>query len=171
MKKQKFEVMMNLAEQMVSDFESGKFGYICAIGHYDFARELLEDLIFNEVPVGGLIELHDPYWKGYGDEFIVSVADDGVTIEQAKLDGKDGYLDIEADKIYVHEKCNSKIIQKLHSDLDEIYEIGFELDEEECKKCDEDELYSDEKPSCRYIVVKKSRGNTISDLIDFMLGW
>ena len=172
MKRQKFEIMMELADQMVADFESGKYGYICAIGHYDFAKELLEDLIIDQVPIAGLIELHDAEWKGYTDEFIVSLTDEGVTIEQAKFDGKEDYLNIEADKIYVHEMCNSKIIPKLNSEMDKIYEVCFEMSEDECKDCPFCDDYDDEPEECiqkpRYKVgyIKVDNSEKMRDFIE-----
>lgn len=153
MEKITFYDIQSVADEMEDLYNDGVFmvGVVCK---YDIARELIADLCMTNLNVGviNLYALED-----YDKEYQVSVYDDAIhcTPLYATHDrgyDNEGYLFTSATIMYIHQDCNSKLLQCIEAD--EIYEIGIE----EIDEIDDEEDTLPSGPS--YINVKRTGDGT-----------
>lgn len=100
---------------------------------YEDAKQIIRELILTGACTVGNIELYEPEWDGYEDEYYLSVSkfDDEWQIWcQPAFDVDKGiYLYGEADICYILDNCNSRILHQLKSHI--VYETHVdEMNEE-----------------------------------------
>lgn len=134
MKRLDFEDVSHLAETMISMLGDVNDDYpvITAYGNYDVIRKLLEELISDGFGIIGSIYLEDIDSSGYDKEFALYLTGDGVATYKM-FDG-DRYFNEFPDIAFVHEECNSKILDYIESKF--VYEFGYEEDEDDEYDCD-----------------------------------
>ena len=134
LKRVKFNCIYELAEIMtmyVDDEENDNYPIISAYCKFDVAKELIETLVRMSNSIGCILELNDNDVSGYDKEFVVYLTKDGVTCEPTYRE--DSYYHGGGDISYVHEDCNSKLLDYIESDV--VFEFGFS-DEDSCEpKC------------------------------------
>lgn len=146
----------------LSDYDD-EYPVITAYGKYDVIKELLEEFIANGFEISGDICLESPDSTGYEKEFALYLTEDGVSVCKIFEDGR--YLNEYPDVAFVHEDCNSKMLQYIESKL--VYEFAFDDSDDEledeydiscCDDCDyyecDNRLYSD-KIKCNESVADK----------------
>ena len=123
---------------------------ISVYGKYDVIKELLEDLIASGVSIANEIELQDYDVAHYDKEFVLYLTKNGVNVEKT-FDVYDvTYLYGGGDISFVHEDCNSKLLNYVDSKT--IYEFGYdEIDDEDECDCDRCE-YSDNDEDDGYTI-------------------
>lgn len=124
----------------LSDYDD-EYPVITAYGKYEVIKELLEEFIANGFEISGDICLETPDSTGYEKEFALYLTEDGVSVCKIFEDGR--YLNEYPDVAFVHEDCNSKMLQYIESKL--IYEFAFD-DDEDVYVCGKDVL--EEFPCC-----------------------
>lgn len=136
MKRIEFEDVSHLAETMIAMLGGIDDDYpvITAYGKYEVIRELLEELIADGFGIYKSIELEDYEISNYDKEYALDLFEDGVCVY--KMWNEDHYLLGESDVAFVHEECNSKILDYIDSKF--VYEFG----------CEEDEFDNDEYDCC-----------------------
>ena len=98
--------------------------------YYD-AKEIIRELVNIGYGIAFINEFAAPEWNNYDDAFTISLYDDGIWCEPVKREN--GYILIEADKVYIFDDCNSKILTNIEAN--DVYEVS--LDEDcDCDKCD-----------------------------------
>lgn len=118
---------------------------ITIIGHYEFAKALFRELIFCGFDIGCCVELEEPDIDNYHNEYFVDIREGNVSVEKAwheKNEWHDaGYLTCMSKVVFVHEDCNSKVLEKINSEL--VFEVavenyGDDLDDMDCDEncCD-----------------------------------
>lgn len=115
--------------------------FVC---RYLDAKEILRELIYYDYTFRN-IELENPEFGGYDDEYYISLYNDEIWCEKAKCGDKDDYLLAESDVVYISGECNSKILEKIDAS-EKIYEYHINTSDDEyddfcdCsydhKKCD-----------------------------------
>lgn len=133
MKRLDFEDVSHLAETMISMLGDVNDDYpvITAYGNYDVIRKLLEELISDGFGIIGSIYLEDIDSSGYDKEFALYLTEDGVATY--KMFDEDRYFNEFPDIAFVHEECNSKILDYIESKF--VYEFGYEEDEDDEYDC------------------------------------
>ena len=110
-------------------------GVICK---YNTAKILISELVSHGY-ILGFVELSNADWDGYDKEFCISIFQgEEITCEKIWNFKKDNYITCGAGVMFVHDKCNSKIINKISSDI--VYELELDCDCD-CKEC---EYYEDD---------------------------
>ena len=56
------------------------------VAKYDHAKEILRELVFYDYDLK-FVELADPEWDNYEDEYVISIVRDEIFCEKLKLDG------------------------------------------------------------------------------------
>ena len=133
MERIEFESVQELAEIMDTYIENkldeseDNYPIISVYAKCDIAKELIETLILFGNRLGSIIELEDYEMSHYDKEFVVYLTENGVTCEKVFVD--DEYRNGEADIVFLHEDCNSRLID--HIDDGDVFEFGFESDEDD----------------------------------------
>lgn len=154
MKRINLECICKLAENMTvyvnNNSKCGDYPIISAYCKFDVARDLVESLIKMGNSLGNIIELEEYEMSYYDKEFVIYLSKDGIACE--KCYHENTYYYGGGDISYVHEDCNSKLLDYIESDV--IFEFGFK-DEDSCEPmcgseccgccdCDEDDDYPHE---------------------------
>lgn len=142
-----FESFEDLAFEVVEKMQCVEDG-IDIIALYDDAREIIRELILTGACTVGSMELHDPEWCGYNQEFYITVSkviDDEWTIwcEPAMRENETEYIYGEADICYLLDNCSSHIIPRIKSSV--LYETSIvDEDAEEgicmCPECQKERM-------------------------------
>lgn len=121
------------------DFED-----VAIIAKYEEARQIIKELLCLGYEIHS-IELNDPEFDGYDEEYIISLCntgDDGdIWCEPMVREGN--YITDESSIIYVLDNCSSEVLKHLDSEC--IFEVGID-DEYGCDEC-ECACKKDEKPT------------------------
>lgn len=156
MKRLEFECICELAETMhnyiMSNSSENEYPVVSVYCDLINAKILIEALIEMGNPIGSIIELEDYEMSYYDKEYVIYLSEDGITCEKTYREGH--YYNGDADITFVHEDCNSKLLN--HIDSEVIYKFGFTGDSEEdfdaddecacnececaCKKDEEDSM-------------------------------
>lgn len=96
----------------------------CIIGKYESVKQALSELFTLEDFMPCEIELHDSFWDGYTDEYIVSCDGNDVYCEPVKRNGK--YLYFENDYIFAMPDCSKDAINHIKSELP--HKVLFKVD-------------------------------------------
>jgi hypothetical protein len=104
--------MMNILETAVNNYPT-----IYVYGHYNIVKFLLEVLISKGVPIDRHICLEEYDVNFYDKEFALCLTKDGVYVEKIWHDDskwhKAGYLTSMCNVAFVHEDCNSSLLNIL----------------------------------------------------------
>lgn len=132
-----YEEFVSLVDNVFTDIrEKDSYNDISIIAKYEEAREIMRELVaFGYTPCG--IELREPEWGGYNDEYILSLAnldgEDEFFCEPMCRDGH--YIVDESTVIYVLDNCSSKVVSLCRGE--EVFEVCVGCDF--CEDDDEDE--------------------------------
>lgn len=94
------------------------------VAKYDHAKEILRELVFYDYDLK-FVELADPEWDNYEDEYVISIVCDEIFCEKLKLDGR--YCMLSPKFVFFDESANSKCVKYFESDM----KYEFEITEEE----------------------------------------
>ena len=108
------------------------FTGINIVAHYDEALEILNYLVKNTDFDMEFIEISDPYWDNYCDEFIVSIDDNGhINCQKAIYEGRKDYINVN-EFTFVSADTNSKFVVQ-NKDIPMIeFSLGESDDECDC---------------------------------------
>lgn len=109
---------------------------VTVYGDYEIIKHILESLIRCDVNIDLGIELEDYDFSGYVREYVLSLSKEGVCVEKLwhETDTFNGYYGSESNVAFVHEDCNSKLLNSIDSDL--VIEFGYKESEESDEKKD-----------------------------------
>lgn len=131
--------------------------FVSVIAKYDEAKEILQELVYYDYKLRS-IELENPEFYDYEDEYEISVAYGDIYCAKFKTD--DGYLNSNANIVYVLDNVNSKVIKHLH-DATMLYEVHIgDYEDECCDECEEECGLKDNKYNVR--VSDDQHGFTLS---------
>ena len=140
-----YEDFTDAVADIYNDFcDDDNFDDVSVIAKYDDAREIITELICKGYEIHS-IELNDPEFDGYDEEYIISLCntgDDGdIWCEPMVREGS--YITDESSVIYVLDNCSSDVLK--HLDGKFIYEVSIGEDDD-CEECSECACKHDEKP-------------------------
>lgn len=141
-----FEDFASLACDIADKFDMVKddFGDIAIIAKYEEAKEIIAELVCIGYPLVSL-DIRQPEWENYRDEFVISLNVDGIWCEPMKRNGE--YLTDTSDIIYILDNCSSRTISYCRGDI--VFEVGIVNDEEcdydECCGCCDDNCECDKE--------------------------
>ena len=125
MKRLEFDCIFDLADIMdtyvKSNISDDKYPSISVFAPFEIAKILIEDLILLGNSLGCIVELEDYEMSHYDKEYCIELTEDGISSE--KIYHKDRYYDGGGDISYVHEDCNSKLLNHIESET--VYEFGI----------------------------------------------
>lgn len=160
MKKVHFKDVAALAEDIMDKFliateDDEDYGSVAVVGGFEDIRELTKRFIKCGFDINS-IELHDPNWLDYYNEYVFELDSSGICVEKAVRESKDftiggtnlkpfhidgGYFYVEATNVYVLTPTNFDMTKARKIDDEdlnsEIYvvEIG-DVVKEKCSCCD-----------------------------------
>lgn len=141
-----------LADKMLCclSMSENEFPQICAFGKYAVIKELLADLIRNGINISHGIDLENYEAQHYDKEYVLYLDHFGVTVEKMWHEDnewhKAGYYDTDCDVAFVHEDCNSKILNSIESNKI----LGFDLSELDLS----DNCTAYEESNCLTVTIK-----------------
>lgn len=133
MKRFEFGTVYDFTQRVIEVFEDElSEHYVSVYGKYDFIKQVLEYLIGEGYPIANEINLQDYDVDEYGKEFVLYLIEDGINVEKV-WHKKDEYHDAgyyygESSVAFVHDKCNSKLLKYIQSNI--IFEVNI-FDEED----------------------------------------
>lgn len=134
--------------------DDDNFDDVSVIAKYDDAREIITELICKGYEIHS-IELNDPEFDGYDEEYIISLCntgDDGdIWCEPMVREGN--YITDESSVIYVLDNCSSDVLK--HLDGKFIYEVSIGEDDD-CEECSECACKKDDKPTTSTVSSKSA---------------
>lgn len=134
------ESLANCMSELADVVGITSVGTICK---YNTAKILISELISHGY-ILEFVELSSADWDGYDKEFCVSIFQgEEITCEKIWNSNKDDYITCGADIMFVHDKCNSKIINKISSDIVYELELDCDCDCKECEHYEDDFEYDD----------------------------
>lgn len=110
------------------------------VAKYDNAKEILKELVFYDYDIK-FIELADPEWDNYEDEYVISIVCDEVFCEKLKLSGR--YCMLSPKFVFFDEDANSKCIKYFESDMKYEFQLTDEEEDNDidqmidCHDCDD----------------------------------
>lgn len=113
------------------------FFTISVVSHYNIMKDIINYLAKNTGFVLCNIELEEPTYRDYEDEYILTVDSNGeIWCQKAKVDGR--YIHVEDDITFVHSDVNSKFVVINKNAC--LIEFGFSSEEEfecncNCSEC------------------------------------
>lgn len=141
MKKLWFEDVECLCLDIVDKFENflDADNDISVLAKYEVAKEVISELcLYYDIQS---VHIERPDWDFYEDEYLVSVNYDGIWCMPAKTEN--GYLSDDNTILYVHEDCNSKVLNSIKGNI----VVEFAICELDCE-CNEECLDFDEEFEC-----------------------
>lgn len=94
---------------------------VSVIAKYDKVRDIIKELLCIGYDIC-CIDIHDPGYGGYDDEYIISLFERNIFCEPFKREND--YVDDESAIIYVSNDANSKCLSHIKSDEIYCFEIG-----------------------------------------------
>lgn len=150
LKRLEFNCVFDLAETLLKMFNaSTEYSAISVYGHYDVIKCLLEDLIMSGVEIANEIELQEYSVSNYDKEFVLYLTERGVNVEKTYNDNT--YIYGSCDISFVHENCNSKLLDYAESKT--VYEFGITEYNKDESDFDEDEYM--EEDNCKEVCCHK----------------
>lgn len=126
MKRLNFENIKDLVSNISEKFnELNIDNEVSIISKYERVKEIIAELVRLDYPISS-INLEQPTYNNYYDEYIISLCDDGIFCEPMKRENR--YLNDKSTIIYVSDDCNSKVLSHLHASI--MYEFGVETEGE-----------------------------------------
>ena len=131
--------IIDVALMAMDEVTDGKT--VCLSFFYKDACDLVKELLTYELVAIESIELEDPLWDGYQDEYLITLTDEGdkvaLSCEKLKMKGRDSYLGFDADTLIVGSDVHYAVIQ--NNEHPEAETIEVVLDEDcECEEEDDD---------------------------------
>lgn len=129
-----YEDFVTLVSDVYNEITTNdEYNTVAIIARYDDAKEIVHELCDLGYYLGNI---YDGFGSkaicGYSDEYIITIFENEISIEQAKV-GKD-YLCVEAECVFVLSNCNSKILSKVFSEIS-TFEVVIGEEEENCSCC------------------------------------
>lgn len=113
-----------------------EYNTVAIIAKYDEAKEIIRELCNFGHYIGNVYgDFNSKKICGYSDEYIITIFENEVSIEQAKL-GKE-YLCVETECVFILSNCNSKILSKIFSEIS-TFEVTIGEEDDDCGCCCED---------------------------------
>lgn len=115
--------------------------YVSVVAKYEEAKEIIRELVYYDYGIAQ-IEVNDPNWDDYDDEYEISVINGEIFCSKMKSNNK--YLTSYASVVFFMEDVNSKCISAFP---EAIFEYEVQIDDEcddmccECKKDDNISFY------------------------------
>ena len=132
-----FDSIESLCVHYMSVVSCNKFASI--IAKYEDAKQIVTEL----VKLGSImefVELTDPLWDGYNDEFVITIFQPENELYCSKLKSSDGeYLHDDSETVFIMGNCNSKLLSYLSGN--DIREVAIVEDDDEW----DDELCDDNR--------------------------
>lgn len=113
--------------ELLHDFDRN----VSFVARYDHAKEILRELVFYDYDLK-FVELADPEWDNYEDEYVISIVCDEIFCEKLKLDGR--YCMLSPKFVFFDESANSKCVKYFESDMKYEFQI---TNEKECDDTDQ----------------------------------
>ena len=163
MDRKEYKNILDLAIEMDkyvhNSHSDDEYNIVSAYVPYEIAKELVETLVILGNHLGAIVELEDYEMSNYDKEYVIYLSPDGIASE--KIYHEDGHYYGGGDISYVHEDCNSKLLNYVDSKT--IYEFGFVEDNEDECDCSECHCQKDEKPVATSKSVYKVNGKEVSE--------
>lgn len=103
---------------------------------YDDAKEIIQELLYYDYSLIN-VELEEPDFSGYRDEYYISIYNDNIWCEKAKNSKDDIYLLGESDIVLISGDSNSGILKQLDSNVATYeYSLDGDCDNEYDDFCD-----------------------------------
>lgn len=103
--------------------------YVSVVAKYDEAKEIIRELVFYGYEIAS-IEINDPSWDNYDDEYDISVINGEIFCSKMKL--RDKYLRSYASIVFFMEDVNSKCISSFP---EAIFKYEVQIDNGCCERC------------------------------------
>lgn len=156
-----------LADKMLYclSISESEFPQICVFGKYSIIKKLLAELIRNGIDISHGIDLEDYEAQHYDKESVLYLDHFGITVEKMWHEDnewhKAGYYETDCDVAFVHEDCNSKILNSIVSNKI----LGFDLSELDLSA----NSTADEESNCLTVTIKchldaEEAMNTINEM-------
>ena len=84
--------------------------FVSIIADFYIARDIIKELSTCHFPIIS-VDIECPEISEYKDEYIITLTQSGLFCEKFNRNGK--YIDLIADKVFVHEDCNSKCLKSI----------------------------------------------------------
>lgn len=123
------EFCEELNECIETIYDANEDKYVSVVAKYDEAKEIIRELVYYDYNIAQ-IEIEDPSWDGYNDEFEVSVINGEIFCSKIKYNDK--YLGLCSSIVFFMEDVNSKCISAFP---DAILKYEVQIDEECCDAC------------------------------------
>lgn len=120
-----YDDLIGTMQTLIEYSSENEYKIIEVIAKYDVVKNLLRELILYGEDIDGLIDLEEYEYSYYNKEFLLYLTEDGVSVERAWYKNKqdEQYYTSAGDVVFVHEDCNSKVLEYIDSDV--ILEFGF----------------------------------------------
>ena len=141
------EDIFDIAERAVNAAFEGKAVVIAVF--YERACELIREILSYESTKICDIDLNEPDWENYYDEFLITLAledgEVGLYCDKAKNMDKDIYLRFEADLLFLESDAHFRIVEANELEDAEVYEVDFDGEYEDDDEYDEDDEYEEDE--------------------------
>ncbi len=115
-----------LIKDIVEKFNNlDEYKSIDIIVKYNEAKKLIKELICFGCDICS-IDIEEPEYDCYYDEYVVTLSDSGIWCEKFKRET--GYITIDDNVVFVSNDCNSKCLKKIFSDKIYAFEIIDEIE-------------------------------------------
>ena len=146
MKRFKIENLSEVADAMYSDIVDNDLNEVEFIGFYEDVSTVLKNLLIFDETIPCFIKMVDPEYDDYEKEYSI-ILDSDMNIWCEKEYKDDNYLFVTSEKVYVADDCNPELLDSIDMNVDEVYEVTYDLESEketeterDCPKKDSHEI-------------------------------
>lgn len=159
-----YDDLVGTMQTLIECSSEDEYKVVEVVAKYDVIKNLLRELILYGEDINGLIDLERCEYSYYDKEFLLYLTEDGVSVERAwyKNEQNEQYYASAGDVVFIHEDCNSKVLEYIESDV--ILEFGFvENNLDECDCFYDGELEWADCPCCCGCEEKRDRHGDVDE--------
>lgn len=108
---------------------ASKKTFVSVVAKYNDAKQIIRELVFYGYEIA-FIEINDPTWDNYNDEYEIYVIDKNIYCSKMKRNNK--YLESFASIVFFMEDVNSKCIKSF---TESVFEYEVQIDNEHYERC------------------------------------
>lgn len=136
MKRFLIEDLSDVACSMYENVTEKGFNDVMFVGHYKDASTVIKELLMYDETIPYHVTIKSEDWGSYDKEYYVTLDENmNIWCNEAYDFEYERYLYDTTQCLYVADDCNSALLKKITCNEDNIYEVSYDLGDEECE-CD-----------------------------------
>lgn len=137
MKRFLIDSLADVASAMYENIKCLDHNDVMFVGKYEDAIVVIKELLMYDEVFPHHIKITPEFWDGYDKEYYVTLDEDmDVWCEKAYDSEHASYVYDETECLFIADDCNSAILSKIDCNENTIYEVSYDLEDDDCYDCE-----------------------------------